>query len=85
MGELLGPVGLLVLTSMQITAIRGNALARDISKATCLARSMSVCVSVAWLKISTRSPRAGGFSIAICMQRTVSVIWMNARVCPPVP
>jgi len=42
-------------------------------------------VSVTWLKTLTWSPRVGGFSKAIWMHRTVSRIWIKARVCPPVP
>ncbi|MNL44739.1 hypothetical protein D3C87_1673340 [compost metagenome] len=49
------------------------------------ARSRTRWVSVIWLKISTRLPRAGGFFSASSMQRTESWMWMKARVWPPVP
>ena len=49
------------------------------------ASSRTRWVSVIWLKIATRSPLAGAFSSASWMHLTVSWMWMNARVWPPVP
>ena len=49
------------------------------------ARSFTLWTSVVWLNTDTRSPCAGGLLIAISIQRTVSRMWMNALVWPPVP
>jgi len=37
------------------------------------------------VKIRTRSPRSGGLAMVSSTHRTVSRMWMNARVWPPVP
>ena len=60
-------------------------MSAPVVSATSLARSITRCVSVTWLSTMGRSPASGGLEMAISMHRTVSLMWMNARVCPPVP
>lgn len=78
-------VGLLVLTSMQITAIRGNALARDIYEATCLARSaMEGLLTADASELGRHLPplveKRGGFVVESSAVLREDGLYLNVRV-----